>query len=59
VCIRASTVNDCTLAEALLAHVSHLPSLAWDQGWEITGRGHSIDGFELPIFPRLSELGAA
>jgi len=54
--IRASTVNDCVSAEALLADVSRLPALAWDQGWEIAGHGAAIDGFELPIFPALSDL---
>jgi len=54
--IRASTVGDCFSAEALLADVSRLPALAWDQGWEIAGRGAAIDGFELPIFPAISNL---
>jgi hypothetical protein len=54
--VRASTLKDCVSAEALLADVSRLPALAWDQGWEIAGHGAAIDGFELPIFPALSNV---
>jgi len=53
--IRASTVRDCVSAEALLADISHLSRLAWDQGWDIAGHAGRLDAFEIKIFPTVAD----